>query len=287
MARTFDLDLLRTFVAVSDLGTFAAAAEHVHRTQSAVTQQMQRLEKQVGVRLFRRSGRVKSLTRHGETLLDHARRILMLHDEAIRMLVSDEPKGPVRLGAPLDAAERILPALLSRLSKQFPAVRVEIEIARSVLLMEALKRGELDLAVSTVDGSHPRVKLRASPAVWLCASEFTYDRNRPLPLVFADGSSLFRKVAIESLRTAGIPWRLAYTASTLIGTGAVVRAGLGVTVRTLDAFSPDLKILGRSEGLPRLPDVTFYLYLRDTASVSPAARAVFRSLSANATNPAL
>src|SRR5262245_24119595 len=111
MARTFDLDLLRTFVAISDLESFAAAARHVHRTQSAVTQQMQRLEGQVGVRLFRRAGRLKSLTRHGQTLLEYARRILALHDEAVRVLVTDEPRGPVRLGAPPDVADTILPAL--------------------------------------------------------------------------------------------------------------------------------------------------------------------------------
>src|SRR5262245_40330062 len=100
MARTFDLDLLRTFVTVSEVGTFAAAARSVHRTQSAVTQQMQRLEKQAGVRLFRRAGRLKPLTRHGETMLDYARRILMLNDEAVRVLAADGPRGPVRLGAP-------------------------------------------------------------------------------------------------------------------------------------------------------------------------------------------
>src|SRR5262245_49681644 len=139
MARTFDLDLLRTFVAVSEMESFAAAARRVHRTQSAVTQQMQRLEKQVGVRLFRRSGRLKSLTRQGQTLLDYARRILVLHDEAVRILVADAPRGPVRLGAPPDAADTILPALLARFARQFPAVQVEIQVARSLHLMEALK----------------------------------------------------------------------------------------------------------------------------------------------------
>lgn len=278
MGRTFDLDLLRTFVAVSELETFATAARHVHRTQSAVTQQIQRLEQQVGVKLFRRAGRQKVLTKHGLTLLDYARRILVLHDEAVRTLVSDEPKGPVRLGAPPDVADTILPALLRRFSRQLPTVQVEIQVARSILLMEALKRGEIDLTVSTLDGDYPRIALRTSPSVWLCATEFKYERQRPLPLVLADSPSLFRRMALESLRSAGISWRLAYTASTLVGIRAAVRAGLGVTVRTIEMLSSDLKVLGQADGLPQLPDVTFYLYLRDVASVSIAARELFRSL---------
>lgn len=60
-----DLDLLRTFVAVADLNTFAAAAAAVCRTQSAVSQQMQRLEQLVGKELFARHGRNKLLTEQG------------------------------------------------------------------------------------------------------------------------------------------------------------------------------------------------------------------------------
>jgi len=68
-----DLDLLRTFVAVADLNTFAAAAAAVCRTQSAVSQQMQRLEQLVGKELFARHGRNKLLTEHGIQLLGYAR----------------------------------------------------------------------------------------------------------------------------------------------------------------------------------------------------------------------
>lgn len=70
-----DLDLLRTFVAVADLNTFAAAAAAaaaVCRTQSAVSQQMQRLEQLVGKELFARHGRNKLLTEHGIQLLGYA-----------------------------------------------------------------------------------------------------------------------------------------------------------------------------------------------------------------------
>ncbi len=73
-----DLDLLRTFVAVADLNTFAAAAAAVCRTQSAVSQQMQRLEQLVGKELFARHGRNKLLTEHGIQLLGYARKSCVL-----------------------------------------------------------------------------------------------------------------------------------------------------------------------------------------------------------------
>ncbi|MGQ7190598.1 virulence transcriptional regulator RovM, partial [Escherichia sp. HC-CC] len=88
-----DLDLLRTFVAVADLNTFAAAAAAVCRTQSAVSQQMQRLEQLVGKELFARHGRNKLLTEHGIQLLGYARKILRFNDEACSSLMFSNLQG--------------------------------------------------------------------------------------------------------------------------------------------------------------------------------------------------
>ena len=82
--RTLDLSLLRTLDAIARHATFAAAAEQLHQTQSAVTQQMQRLQAEVGSPLFEKHGRVKRLTVQGEHLLSYARRMLALNDQALR-----------------------------------------------------------------------------------------------------------------------------------------------------------------------------------------------------------
>jgi len=89
--RPLDLELLRTFVSITDRESFALAAEQVHRTQSAVTQQMARLEEQLGVALFLKVGRSKRLTEHGVRLLDYARQLLALNDEAIASAASMMP----------------------------------------------------------------------------------------------------------------------------------------------------------------------------------------------------
>lgn len=104
-----DLDLLRTFVAVADLNTFAAAAAAVCRTQSAVSQQMQRPEQLVGKELFARHGRNKLLTEQGIQLLGYARKILRFNDEACMSLMYGSLQGALSIGASEETADTILP----------------------------------------------------------------------------------------------------------------------------------------------------------------------------------
>jgi len=276
--RNLDLDLLRTFVAIADEQSFAGAAQRVHRTQSAVSQQMQRLEAQVGKLLLAKSGRSKHLTEDGLRLLDYARRIIALNDEAnVALSTTPGHADVVRLGANHDMAENILPVMLQRVAKSHPNVLLEIRTGRSPFLMEELKKGELDLAITTrLDPERPRIMLRTSPTVWLCAADFPDDRKKPLPLIISNEPSLFRAIAIEALDAAQIPWRIAYLTLNLGAIRAAVRAGLGVTARNIEMLTPDLRVIGEAEGLPRLPHVKFHLYMRDEA-VSDAAKRVFET----------
>ncbi len=82
-----DIELLRTFVTVADRKTFSAAAETICRTQSAVSQQMQRLEQLIGKELFIRHGRNKRLTEYGVQFLYYARKILDFNDEVCHSLI--------------------------------------------------------------------------------------------------------------------------------------------------------------------------------------------------------
>lgn len=276
--RNLDLDLLRTFVAIADAESFAAAAMRIHRTQSAVSQQMQRLEGQVGKSLMVKQGRTKRLTEDGIKLLDYARRIIALNDEAnIALAAGPGQADVVRLGANHDMADNILPMMLSRIAKAHPNVLLEIRTGRSPFLMEELRKGELDLAITTrLDSERPRIMLRTSPTVWLCAADYPYERRKPLPLIVSNEPSLFRALAIEGLERAHLPWRIAYLSLNLGAIRAAVRAGLGVTARNIEMLTPDLRVLGEADGLPRLPDVTFHLYMRDEG-VADAVKRVFET----------
>jgi molybdate transport repressor ModE-like protein len=95
--RHLDLDLLRTLVAIADSGSFSTAAERLGRSQSAVSLQVKRLEEQVGQPLLDRAqGRLNGPTEEGRALLDYARRLLRLHDEACSLFTA--PACPASCG---------------------------------------------------------------------------------------------------------------------------------------------------------------------------------------------
>ncbi len=273
-----DLDLLRTFVAVADLNTFAAAAAAVCRTQSAVSQQMQRLEQLVGKELFARHGRNKLLTEHGIQLLGYARKILRFNDEACMSLMFSNLQGVLTLGASDESADTILPFLLNRISSVYPKLALDVSVKRNAFMVEMLKENEVDLVVTTHrPGQFDSLTLRTSPTHWYCAAEYVLQKGEPIPLVLLDDPSPFRDMVLAALNEAGIPWRLAYVASTLPAVRAAVKAGIGVTARPVEMMSPDLRVLGQSEGLPSLPD-TEYLLCHNAASNNELAKVVFEAM---------
>lgn len=273
-----NLDLLRTFVAVADLNTFAAAAAAVCRTQSAVSQQMQRLEQLVGKELFARHGRNKLLTEHGIQLLGYARKILRFNDEACMALMFSNLQGVLTLGASDESADTILPFLLNRISSVYPKLALDVSVKRNAFMVEMLNAHEVDLVVTTHrPGQFDCLTLRTSPTHWYCAAEYVLQKGEAIPLVLLDDPSPFRDMVISTLNEANIPWRLAYVASTLPAVRAAVKAGLGVTARPVEMMSPDLRVLGQSDGLPALPD-TEYLLCHNPASNNELAKVVFEAM---------
>ncbi|MEH3825692.1 transcriptional regulator LrhA [Enterobacter roggenkampii] len=273
-----DLDLLRTFVAVADLNTFAAAAAAVCRTQSAVSQQMQRLEQLVGKELFARHGRNKLLTEHGIQLLGYARKILRFNDEACMSLMFSNLQGVLTLGASDESADTILPFLLNRISSVYPKLALDVSVKRNAFMVEMLNENKVDLVVTTHrPGQFDCLTLRTSPTHWYCAAEYVLQKGEPVPLVLLDDPSPFRDMVLTALNEANIPWRLAYVASTLPAVRAAVKAGLGVTARPVEMMSPDLRVLGKSDGLPALPD-TEYLLCHNSSSHNELAKVVFEAM---------
>ncbi|KDD65206.1 DNA-binding transcriptional LysR family regulator [Pseudomonas sp. BT76 TE3572] len=260
---TLDLELLRTFIAVVDHHSFAEAGAQLARTQSSVTQHMQRLEQQVGVSLFEKRGRQKQLTEPGLQLLRHARQMLSLNDEALNSLRESSLSGVLRIGSPHDIADTILPPILSHIARSAPRLRLEIDVGRSPFLMDDLHRGKVDMVISTrQDPSLEGFALRTSPVWWICSAQYIHNPGEPLPLILVDEPSIYRRYALEALERANISWRQAYLASNLIGIKAATRAGLGVTPRSMEMLGPDMRVLGENDGLPRMPDVTYYLWIR-------------------------
>src|ERR1700746_1001963 len=99
-----DLELLRSFVSVVDAGGFLRAGGRVPRSHATVSQQIKRLEEEVGQPLLSRSGKDVTPTEAGERLLSYARRLLSLAEEARDVVAQPSKEGAVRLGIPEDFA---------------------------------------------------------------------------------------------------------------------------------------------------------------------------------------
>ncbi len=266
-----DLDLLRTFLAIADGGSFVRAASGVNRTLSAVSLQMRRLEQIVGTALFAREGRRMRLTDEGRKLLDHARRMIELNDAALAAMRSRPISGVVRFGLRQDFAEQRLPDVLAQFTRRFPAVRLEIRIERTDALLADLKAGKLDLVLAVRREASPLVfePLRRIPTVWIAQRNFRWAKGQALPLVLFEAPCSFRALIFDALAEAGIPWQVVFTTPSLSGLRAAVAAGLGVTARTKASLGDELALANRSLGLPKLSELEIGFYGAATALPEP------------------
>jgi len=257
--RHLDLALLQTFVAIADHGSFTQAAKQVHRTQSAVSLQMQRLEAAAGAPLFRKNGRQMETTDAGDLLLNHARTLLALNDEALHALRGIAIEGTVRLGAPTDVAEDYLPDILKAFAAAHARVRLEVVVERSHELVKSYRAGKLDLALALGEAPGGEI-LGRQKVVWIAARDFNLDPRQPIPLVLLEAPCIFRNLALEAFERHGIPWRIAYSTSSLSGLRAAVKAGLGITPRTATTRESDLHYVQQSRRLPALGRLSLSLY---------------------------
>ena len=261
-----DMAVLRTLVTAQQLGSFNRAAGQIGRSQSAVSQQIRKLEEQVGEPLFRKQGRDLVLTDVGEVVLAYARRILNLNDEAVAAVRGRAIEGVVRFGLPADFAEAWLPSALGRFKRAHPAVRIEAVVDRNRRLLERLDKGELDLVLAL--GNHSRddaQPVAQLPLVWIGSSSMQpiWAPGEPIPLAVYEPPCFFRQGAITALDHAGVPWCIAFTSASLRGLWAAVEAGLGVTLRTAVGLPPGVSVLDDVPGLPPTPEATLALCLHD------------------------
>src|SRR5205823_10465315 len=182
MTALLDVDQLRTFIAIAETGSFTRAADIVHKTQSAVSMQMKRLEERLDRAIFARDGRASKLTEDGERLLDYARRIVKLNVETIAAF-SDELTGRVRLGVPDDYADRYLPEIMARFSRAYPGVELTVICDPSVDLLERIDANELDLAIVTnCDHMRPAETFRRERLLWVTSYRHPTHLEERLPL---------------------------------------------------------------------------------------------------------
>jgi DNA-binding transcriptional LysR family regulator len=255
MPRLIEPELLHTFAAIADSGSFTEAARRVFRTQSAVSMQMKRLEELIGRPVFARSGRGVELTRDGELLLGHARRILRLHHEALAAFSDPDLEGTVTLGTPDQYASLFLPRILARFAETHPRIHVEVVCDVTASLMRRLAEGGIDLALVTQDVCQTSgVILLREPVVWATATRHCVHEQSPLPLALFHAGCNYRKWAVDALDGVARPYRVAYSSMSWAGINAALRAGLALSAVPRSSIGEGLRVLGEAEGFPPLPD---------------------------------
>ena len=253
----FDLELLRTFVSVVDAGGFTKAGERVNRTQSTISQQIRKLEEQLGrpVLLRQRAGKTVQLTEDGEKLLGYARRLVALAVEAHDVLSSAQQKEVVRLGVPEDFDVQRLMILLSGFSAEHPSVRLDTSSGISVDLHARLEAKEIDLALVKRN-----CKPNAAPALGQWPEQLTWVAGHsmqviedPVPVAVFPAGCIYRERVISALESAGRRWRVAFESQSLTGIQAAVSAGLGIGLLPSTAVLDDHRPLRIDEGFVQAP----------------------------------
>src|SRR6516165_2701370 len=256
-AMNFDIDCLRSFMVVADTMSVSRAAESIGRSQSTVSQQIAKLEAQIGKSLLsRRKGRVINLTSEGSKLVQYARRILALNDEAYASMSDDVLSGFVKLGVPLDFFGRDFTSWLARFKNRHPMVGLEVEANQSENLIKRSARGEFDLAFfkQPTGARNGTVALREQ-LVWVSGPNYSADAADSVPLILFPEGCAYRNCAIAALRDCKQPWHLSFVSPSFECLKSAAVEGMGITVLARALVAPPLRVVRHGLRLPQLPTV--------------------------------
>ncbi|MEX0406790.1 LysR family transcriptional regulator [Aquibium sp. LZ166] len=267
-----DLDLLRSFIAIAEEGSFTRAADRVGRTQSAVSLQMQRLEGVLGqIVIIRGKGGNVELNQQGFYLLGNARELLALNDQVMRAMRAAPVHGTIRFGVATELSEQHLPRILDRFAQVSPAVEVNVELATSCLLAVKLKKDLVLLREGLEPRQWPAEEVWQSSTRWITSETHGQHLRDPLPLSTSppgcqwlpdNRECPWRGMAFKALEHAGRRYRVVSTSATTQGQTAAVQAGLAVMSALADErLPPGLRLVRSDEGLPELPDWKYLMLM--------------------------
>jgi DNA-binding transcriptional LysR family regulator len=264
-----DLDVLRTFVAIAETGSFTTAANAVFRTPSAVSMQIKKLEDILGRAVFSRDARSVSLTTDGEMLLGYARRMLAINREAVSKFIVPDITGVVRLGSPDDYGERVLPHVLKRFSQSHPSIAVDVVIDQSSNLRRRMDDRTLDITLLTnsfkvsMEGTEV---LLTEPIVWAGAKGGCAHLREPLPVSLWEEGCAWRAGALEALGREGRNFRVAYMSAHTAGQRAAIMADLAVAPLPKSFLGCDMVELTSKDGMPDIGTYSLAMIVSPDAS---------------------
>lgn len=264
-------DLLRTFIAVVELGGHSKAGVVLGRSQPAISLQIRRLEDLVRTPLLTQEGRAIHPTPAGEALLSYAREMVRINDEAVRYFHRSDMNGVLRIGLPTDYAVAFLQNTLTTFHHQNPDVDLEIHCDLSRELHQHLRSDDLDIIVATMSTGRMPYLSRAwvEQPIWAAAEGLELPDDRPVPLGAHLEGCDYRSRMIEALDGAERRWRLVYTGPGISGLQNAVQNGLCVTALTKATMMAGMRELLEEEGFPTLEPLRIGLFYKHPR-LSPA-----------------
>lgn len=227
----FDPRLLHAFVAIVDAGSFTAAADRLHLTQSTVSQQLARLEESVGQLLLDRAARPVRATAAGERLLGYARRILMLESEAQAALSDPAGASSIRIGLPEDIFSGAMALLFKACMAADRSIRLDITTGLSRDLAERYRGGEFDIVVVKEPAASADCFATFPEAMaWFEGVDDAHEWHDPIPLVAFPPGGLYREAMFDRIERERRRWYIAFSGSSLQSVLVGVESGLGLSV---------------------------------------------------------
>ncbi|WP_421846532.1 LysR family transcriptional regulator [Marinomonas sp.] len=271
---------LRTFVAVVDTGSLSAAAPLVHRSQSAVSMHIKKLEDIIGTAILSRGPRHLEVTSKGIELLAYSRRILELQSEAYDALFGTQLTGLIRIGVPDDYAMYLAPILRSFVSR-YMGVEIELTCEQSTSLIPRIIGNELDIALISRDKPENGELLFQEPLVWVGASKYEVWRRNPLPIAVYEAGSMAQIETLSALNKFNKDYRIVYKSSGLAGQLAAVESGLAVAALTRCSVPTELQILQNLPAeydLPKLAAMEVAVFRSKRSQKSAAVDVIYEQI---------
>src|SRR5262245_8743088 len=272
MNRNIDVAVARAFLAVVETGSVTLAARQLNLTQGAISQQLRRLEELADHHLFVRAGRRIVPTPEGRRLVTNVSQFLAANEQLIAALRQPAFEGEVRFGAPYDIIGSYAPPILRRFSRAFPSIRVTLICKDTVVLLQELKAGTIDLALTTELGcGRGGETLHSDRLVWTGGRGGEAYARDPLPVSLGAETCVFRPVAITALKKARRRWQVVCEVSNMEPVRATLEADLAIAPLLGHSIPESLEIISADRRLPRLP--MFQINLYEARHPSPAANA--------------
>src|ERR1700761_963941 len=278
----YDPQLLATFLAVEQTGSFTRAAVRLGIQQPTVSQHIRRLERQVGRTLVQRDTHSLSLTADGEAMVGFARNILTTSEQAEAYFSGDRPSGRLRIGIADDLALTRLPQILRDFRRHNPLVDFDLRVDQSGLLHQRLERDRLDVFIGKrLSGEQRGQLVKRERLVWGGTPSTKLHLTRPLPLVVYPAPSISRAEMRQALNRARLPFRTACVCNGVNGLIGAVAAGIGISAMAASLVPAQLATLDAHHRLPELGTIDLVLRTNPRTDQRPAVRALISTVLAS------